>query len=185
MADARHVEFSPFCDDAQQALLDERFLFFLFATFISKKKTHAGGYTPRGKGGGFVCAFCAMLYFGPRFNKKFCSLRRCRIVHVFSEVSFSGSILGFSTTTTTTTTTTMTTNDDEGGPADIVNACPDMDDSMLARDLDRVVASGTRRLSRGSESLMGIFWWLKYLIFSLAHSLSSLALGRCFLLRVV
>lgn len=38
MADARHVEFSPFCDDAQQALLDERFLFFLFATFISKKK---------------------------------------------------------------------------------------------------------------------------------------------------
>lgn len=40
MADARHVEFSPFCDDAQQALLDERFLFFLFATFISKKKKH-------------------------------------------------------------------------------------------------------------------------------------------------
>lgn len=32
---------------------------------------------------------------------------------------------------------------------------------------------------------MGIFWWLKYLIFSLAHSLSSLALGRCFLLRMV
>lgn len=158
---------------------DMSFLFFLFATFISEKKTHAGGYTPRGKGGGFVCADCAMLYFGPRFNKKFCSLRRCRIVHVFSEVSFSGSILGFSTTTTTTTTT-MTTNDDEGGPADIVNACPDMDDSMLARDLDRVVASGTRRLSRGNESLMGIFWWLKYLIFSLAHSLFS-GFGALFL----
>lgn len=76
----------------------------------------------------------------------------------------------------------MTTNDDEGGPADIVNACPDMDGSMLARDLDHVVvASGTRRLSRGRDSLMGIFWWLKYLIFSLAHSLSSLALGALFL----
>lgn len=95
--------------------------------------------------------------------------------------SFSGSILGFSTTTTTTKTT-MTTNDDEGGPADIVNACPDMDGSMLARDLDHVVvASGTRRLSRGRDSLMGIFWWLKYLIFSLAHSLSSLASGALFL----
>lgn len=127
--------------------------------------------------------FLSALYIGPRFNKKFCSLRRCRIVHVFfgALFSFSGSIRGFSTTTTTTKTT-MTTNDDEGGPADIVNACPDMDGSMLARDLDHVVvASGTRRLSRGRDSLMGIFWWLKYLIFSLAHSLYSLALGALFL----
>lgn len=94
----------------------------------------------------------------------------------FGGLLFSGSILGFSSTTTTKTTTTMTTNDDEGGPAaDIVNACPDMDGSMLAMDLDHVVvASGTRRLSHGRESLMGIFWWLKYLIFSLAHSLSLL-----------
>lgn len=83
----------------------------------------------------------------------------------------------------------MTTNDDEGEPAaDIVNACPDMDGSMLAMDLDHVVVlSGTRRLSRGRKSSMGIFWWLKYLIFSLPiHSLSLLWLGgRCFLLRVV
>lgn len=59
MADARHVEFSPFCDDAQQALLDESFLFF-FLQLLSAKKTHAGGYTPRGKGGGLVCAFFAL-----------------------------------------------------------------------------------------------------------------------------
>lgn len=179
MADARHVEFSPFCDDAQQALLDERFLFFLFATFISKKKNTRGRIYPTREGWRLCLCFLRYAVFWATVQQKVLLLRRCRIVHVFSEVSFSGSILGFSTTTTTTTTT-MTTNDDEGGPADIVNACPDMDDSMLARDLDRVVASGTRRLSRGSESLMGIFWWLKYLIFSLAHSLFS-GFGALFL----
>lgn len=107
--------FLPFATTHSRPCLTRDFSFFFLQLSSAKKKPHAGGYTPRGKGSGFVCAFCAMLYFGPRFNKKFCSLRRCRIVHVFSEVSFSGSILGFSKTTTTTTTT-MTTNDDERGP---------------------------------------------------------------------
>lgn len=177
--------FLPFATTHSRPCLTRDFSFFFLQLSSAKKKHTREDIPHEGRVAALFVLFALWLYFGPRFNKKFCSLRRCRIVHVFSEVSFSGSILGFSTTTTTTTTTTMTTNDDEGGPADIVNACPDMDDSMLARDLDRVVASGTRRLSRGSESLMGIFWWLKYLIFSLAHSLSSLALGRCFLLRVV
>lgn len=171
--------FLPFATTHSRPCLTRDFSFFFLQLSSAKKKNTRGRIYPTREGWRLCLCFLRYAVFWATVQQKVLLLRRCRIVHVFSEVSFSGSILGFSTTTTTTTTT-MTTNDDEGGPADIVNACPDMDDSMLARDLDRVVASGTRRLSRGSESLMGIFWWLKYLIFSLAHSLFS-GFGALFL----
>lgn len=71
MADARHVEFSPFCDDAQQALLDESFFFFLFATFISKKKHTREDIPHEGKVAALFVLFCAMLYLGHGSTKSF------------------------------------------------------------------------------------------------------------------
>lgn len=70
MADARHVEFSPFCDDAQQALLDERFLFFLFATFISKKKNTRGRIYPTREGWRLCLCFLRYAVFWATVQQK-------------------------------------------------------------------------------------------------------------------
>ena len=160
MADARHVEFSPFYDDAQQALLDERFPLFLLQ-FLSAKKHTREDIPHEGKVAALFVLFYLRCILGHGVTKVLLFLRQCRIVHVLF-----GALFTFFLGAYTASRRRRLDNHDDGerrrtkGGPQTSPPRPDMNGSVLGMELDHVVVSGTWRFSLGRDSWVGISWRL-------------------------